>query len=212
MQTLKEFYRRTRPWGFWGVVHRELQRDYPELEPNRDLTKDLFNVLIGVVWQTAIAAFAVLLVLQQWTSLCVVLLVIAATSVTLKYTWMDRMQNDPDESKKLEMSQWNHANNPFEFRKLQLVQQFETLSQESNKPLASTHGIFERWENPVVTPAHIPLDWRFDFCPERNPFLLERIRMNATFNSGAIFHDGKYKLVVRVEAVDRKIILRNCRE
>ncbi len=66
------------------------------------------------------------------------------------------------------------------------------------------NGIFDRYENPVLTNNHIPLEWRFDFNEDRNPYFMERIGYNSTFNSGAVFFEGKYALVVRVEGNDRK--------
>ncbi|MEO8569432.1 MAG: glycosidase [Ginsengibacter sp.] len=70
--------------------------------------------------------------------------------------------------------------------------------------LESMNGIFNRYGNPVLTGAHTPLEWRFDFNPARNPYLLERIGINAVFNAGAIKFDNKYVLVARVEGSDRK--------
>ncbi|MES2309783.1 MAG: glycosidase [Verrucomicrobiota bacterium] len=66
------------------------------------------------------------------------------------------------------------------------------------------NGIFSRYEYPVLTPDHIPLNWRYDFNPETNPLLLERLGVNAVFNAGAIEKDGKILLVARVEGYDRK--------
>ncbi|MBO4606200.1 MAG: glycosidase [Bacteroidales bacterium] len=66
------------------------------------------------------------------------------------------------------------------------------------------NGVYERYENPVLTAAHAPLEWRYDLNPETNPFLMERIGIHAAFNSGAIKWGDKYVLVVRVEADDRK--------
>lgn len=66
------------------------------------------------------------------------------------------------------------------------------------------NGIFDRYENPVLTNEHIPLEWRYDLNEETNPYLLERIGVNAVFNSGAVYLDGKYVLVARVEGYDRK--------
>ena len=66
------------------------------------------------------------------------------------------------------------------------------------------NGVYERRENPVVTAAHIPLDWRFDLNPATNPFLLERLGVNAAFNAGAIEWKGRILLCVRVEGWDRK--------
>ena len=66
------------------------------------------------------------------------------------------------------------------------------------------NGIFERYTNPVLTNEHIPLEWRYDLNYETNPHLMERIGVNAVFNAGSIYHEGKYVLVARVEGYDRK--------
>jgi 4-O-beta-D-mannosyl-D-glucose phosphorylase len=58
--------------------------------------------------------------------------------------------------------------------------------------------------NPIVTARHIPIFWRYDCDQKTNPFLMERIGVNAAFNAGAIEHKGKFLLFVRVEGVDRK--------
>lgn len=81
---------------------------------------------------------------------------------------------------------------------------YNTLVTEQNKMLFSTNGIYNKYENPILTRDHIPLEWRFDFNEEANPYFMERIGFNATFNAGAIKLNGKYLLVVRVEGNDRK--------
>ncbi|MEZ7865993.1 MAG: glycosidase [Paludibacteraceae bacterium] len=80
----------------------------------------------------------------------------------------------------------------------------EELLSRKNIKSESGNGIYDRYEYPVLTAAHAPLHWRYDFNPETNPFLMERIGVNATLNSGAIKWKGKYLLVVRVEGNDRK--------
>ncbi|WP_397334297.1 glycosidase [Paenibacillus glycanilyticus] len=69
---------------------------------------------------------------------------------------------------------------------------------------AGGNGIYDRYENPVLTAAHAPIYWRYDLNPETNPHLMERIGVNAAFNPGAIELDGKIYLIVRVEGNDRK--------
>ncbi len=66
------------------------------------------------------------------------------------------------------------------------------------------NGLFTRYENPILTAAHTPVIWRYDLDEATNPYLMERIGMNATLNSGAMKWNGKYILVVRVEGADRK--------
>ncbi len=65
-------------------------------------------------------------------------------------------------------------------------------------------GIYERYEYPVLTAEHAPYFWKYDLNPETNPFLMERLGINAVMNSGAVYLNGKYCLVARVEGNDRK--------
>ncbi|WP_442794340.1 glycoside hydrolase family 130 protein [Pelobium manganitolerans] len=92
----------------------------------------------------------------------------------------------------------------FEGRKADLEQAHKTLLDRRNEPEPYGNGIFTRYKYPVLTAAHAPLTWRFDFDPNSNPFFMERIGINAAFNAGAIKLNGKYLLVARVEGADRK--------
>ena len=85
-----------------------------------------------------------------------------------------------------------------------LKKEHESLISRKNKMIFSENGIFERYKYPILTAAHTPLEWRYDLNPETNPYLMERIGVNATMNSGAIKWNGKYLLAVRVEGNDRK--------
>ncbi len=80
----------------------------------------------------------------------------------------------------------------------------EELLSRKNEPMEWGNGIYEKWKNPVVTAAHIPLEWKYDFNEQDNPYLMQRIMCNAALNSGALKWNGKYVLVVRVEGADRK--------
>ena len=91
----------------------------------------------------------------------------------------------------------------FEERKEWLVENHRRLLEKENRPIEG-NGIYERYENPVLTAEHAPLNWRYDFDPQRNPFLMERIGVHAVLNAGAIKWQGKYVLVARVEGNDRK--------
>ncbi len=80
----------------------------------------------------------------------------------------------------------------------------EELLSRKNEKVLNGNGIYDRYVNPILTAEHAPLHWRYDFNPETNPYLMERIAVNATLNSGAIKWNGKYLLAVRVEGNDRK--------
>ncbi len=92
----------------------------------------------------------------------------------------------------------------FQNRLAELQARHRALIERPNRPTERDNGIYRRWTNPILTADHTPLFWRYDLDFKSNPFLMERIGVNAAFNSGAIYRDGKYLLVVRVEGVDRK--------
>ncbi len=92
----------------------------------------------------------------------------------------------------------------FNERLLLLEEAYQELISKKNLPKKLGNGIYDRYENPVLTAGHIPLFWRYDLNPVTNPFLMERIGFNATFNAGAIKWEGKYLMAVRVEGKDRK--------
>ena len=91
----------------------------------------------------------------------------------------------------------------FEERLAWLQECHKRLIERPNAPIEG-NGIYERYEHPVLTGEHAPLEWRYDLNKERNPFLMERIGIHAALNSGAIKWGDKYVLVVRVEGADRK--------
>jgi 4-O-beta-D-mannosyl-D-glucose phosphorylase len=80
----------------------------------------------------------------------------------------------------------------------------ENLLTLQNSKSPNGNGVFDRYENPVLTAAHAPITWRYDLDAKTNPFLMERIGVNAVFNAGAILHEGKFLVVARVEGADRK--------
>jgi 4-O-beta-D-mannosyl-D-glucose phosphorylase len=79
-----------------------------------------------------------------------------------------------------------------------------SLIARPNVPALPGNGVFLRYQHPVLTADHVPLNWRYDLNPATNPFFMERLGINAVFNPGAIELDGRFYLVARVEGYDRK--------
>ncbi len=93
----------------------------------------------------------------------------------------------------------------FEKRLEKLKKEHEKLLIKKNKPVQKNYsGIYYRYKRPILTGNHARLEWRYDMNYETNPYLMQRIGINAVFNSGAIYVDGRYLLAVRVEGWDRK--------
>lgn len=83
-------------------------------------------------------------------------------------------------------------------------EKYEKLIARKNVKSDFYNGIYDRYEYPVLTRDHIPLTWKYDLNPETNPYFMERLGVNAAFNAGAIYLDGKYYIVARIEGNDRK--------
>lgn len=85
-----------------------------------------------------------------------------------------------------------------------LKTQYQEVIQRVNKKQESNNGVYDRWQNPIVTSDHIPYFWKYNLDERQNPLLVETMGINATFNSGAIYWEDKYIICVRVEGNDRK--------
>lgn len=86
----------------------------------------------------------------------------------------------------------------------ELKRKQEELLAKKNHKSPFYNGIYDRWENPVITRHHVPIEWKYDLDIQTNPNFMERLGINATLNAGAIELNGKYYLIVRVEGYDRK--------
>jgi hypothetical protein len=94
--------------------------------------------------------------------------------------------------------------NEFETNKAYVTSRYEELINRKNRKADSYNGIYDRYVNPVLTAEHAPIIWKYDLDPATNPHFMERLGINAVLNSGAIYLNGKYCLVARVEGSDRK--------
>ena len=94
-EVLKNFYIKVRPWGFWKPVHEKVVQEYPGLEANKGFKRDAFNIVIGIIWQTALTAAGIFLVIQEFTSLLICAGIIVVTSLILKINWYDKITDYP---------------------------------------------------------------------------------------------------------------------
>ncbi len=92
----------------------------------------------------------------------------------------------------------------FDQKVQQLFTEYENLLARKNEKLPFTNGVVQRYKYPVITADHTPPFWKYDLNYETNPYLMERMGINSTFNAGAVEYNGKILLIVRVEGSDRK--------
>jgi Na+/proline symporter len=88
---LKDFYRRVRPWGFWGPVLKMVLAEDPGFKRNEDFLRDMFNIAVGIVWQIALVALPLYIVIKEFQRAAFTLVVVLGTSAILKFTWFDHL-------------------------------------------------------------------------------------------------------------------------
>jgi MFS family permease len=93
---LKTFYSRVRPWGFWGPVREKVMAENPAFVPNKNFGRDMFNVAVGICWQTSLVALPIYIVIRKMDGIAIALAVAVVTTIILKFSWYDKL-NQLDE-------------------------------------------------------------------------------------------------------------------
>jgi Na+/proline symporter len=90
---LKSFYKTVRPWGFWKPIYERVKAEDPSFERNTNFTRDAFNVVIGTIWQTALVALPIYIVLMKIVPTLICVGIIIITSLILKKNWLDKLKD-----------------------------------------------------------------------------------------------------------------------
>jgi len=92
-EVLKKFYIQVRPWGFWKTIHDKVMIENPNFIKNNNFYRDMSNIVIGIIWQTALVATPIYFVIKEKASIISGVLVIIITSLILKKNWFDKLEN-----------------------------------------------------------------------------------------------------------------------
>ena len=91
-EVLISFYQKVRPWGFWGPIRDKVKQQDPSFEENKDFKRDMFNVIIGVIWQLSLVVMPIYLVIKEYVPLFVGFFIFLATSFILKRNWLEKLK------------------------------------------------------------------------------------------------------------------------
>jgi len=91
-EVLMDFYKKVRPWGLWRPIYEKVKKVDPKFERNKDFSRDMVNVIVGTVWQMTFVLIPIYLIIKQFTGMWVSLVVLAVTSVFLKFNWYDKLE------------------------------------------------------------------------------------------------------------------------
>ncbi|WP_225035119.1 sodium:solute symporter family protein [Winogradskyella sp. SM1960] len=95
-KVLKDFYKNVRPWGFWKPIHDQLAAENPNFKKNTDFGRDMFNVAIGIISQTALVILPMYLIFRQETPIYISLVVLVICSILLKKFWWNNLNQKLD--------------------------------------------------------------------------------------------------------------------
>ena len=90
-EVLISFYKTVRPWGFWKPIHDKVIQEDPGFEGNKNFKKDMFNVLVGIIWQTSLIVIPIYLIIKERVSLITAIIILVITSFILKKNWYDKL-------------------------------------------------------------------------------------------------------------------------
>lgn len=88
---LRGFYQQVNPWGFWGPIRDHVVRENPDFRPNRRFAGDMQACAVGIIWQLALCALPVFVVLRNWPAAMAAAVTVLATSWALKRLWYDAL-------------------------------------------------------------------------------------------------------------------------
>jgi solute:Na+ symporter, SSS family len=97
---LMDFYRRVRPWGFWGPILAKVRVEDPAFKRNTDFARDMFNIVVGIVWQVSLVALPLYIVIKEFDRAAITLAIVLGTSAILKFTWFDHLEEREAETDK----------------------------------------------------------------------------------------------------------------
>ncbi len=91
---LKDFYKNVRPWGFWKPIKEKVMEENPDFKPNKNFKRDMFNIAIGIIWQTSLVALPIYIVVFNHKGWIISLSIAIVTSIILKKSWWDKLHKE----------------------------------------------------------------------------------------------------------------------
>ena len=90
-KVLKDFYTNVRPWGFWNPILEKLKIENPNFKKNSDFGRDMFNVGVGIMAQTALVILPMYVIFRQNTPIFISIAVLIVCFFLLKKFWWNTL-------------------------------------------------------------------------------------------------------------------------
>ncbi|HIK29843.1 MAG TPA: sodium:solute symporter [Oscillatoriales cyanobacterium M59_W2019_021] len=89
--TLENFYNVTRPFGFWGIISRDLPGNV-RAKIWRENRRDIQATAIAVPWQLVMFLMGMMFVMKQWDKFGVLFLIFLLLSIALYFVWFRHLE------------------------------------------------------------------------------------------------------------------------
>lgn len=91
---LERFYRTVRPWGWWGPVRAAVLASDEPMRPGIPVGRTLFNLILGIAWQTTLIAFPIVLIVGSPSHAWLLGGGIVVITAVLWQTWYRKLEAD----------------------------------------------------------------------------------------------------------------------
>ena len=92
-ETLMEFYKNVRPWGFWKPILKQINLTDKTIEPNRNFLNDILNIIIGMIWQISMVLIPIYLLVYKYSAFFSSLIIAIITTIFLKKNWYNKLDS-----------------------------------------------------------------------------------------------------------------------
>jgi len=93
-ETLMEFYKNVRPWGFWKPILKQINLTDKTIEPNRNFLNDILNIIIGMIWQISMVLIPIYLLVYKYSAFFSSLIIAIITTIFLKKNWYNKLDSE----------------------------------------------------------------------------------------------------------------------
>ncbi len=92
-KVLLEFYRRTRPFGFWGPVRKKIAAE-TLTKINKENKRDILSTFFAVPWQIVLFLSGMAVVLKRWDELLWLGIMLVLLSTGLYFNWFRHLSSE----------------------------------------------------------------------------------------------------------------------
>ena len=93
LQVIDNFYKVTRPFGFWGIVRKNLPANIQQKIKNEN-RRDILSTFIAIPWQLILFMLGITFMMKRWDTFGILLAVFIMLSIALYFTWFKYLSKE----------------------------------------------------------------------------------------------------------------------